>query len=132
MEWSTELQRISKAALKYGIDAAFVAAIRKVENGRPGREFGVLSVKATSYQSQLTICCATVRNNLIRFGANRNPLMKRPGPSKTLRIAYNTAFIEFFASRYAPVNAENDPTGLNKNWLKNIHYWYTQMILEGL
>jgi len=29
-------------------------------------------------------------------------------------------FIEFLGSRYCPIGAENDPTGLNKNWVSNI------------
>lgn len=29
-------------------------------------------------------------------------------------------FIDFMASAYAPVGASNDPTGLNKNWPKNV------------
>jgi hypothetical protein len=34
-------------------------------------------------------------------------------------------FIEFLGSRYAPTkNCANDPTGLNKNWVKNVRYFY--------
>jgi hypothetical protein len=29
-------------------------------------------------------------------------------------------FITFLARRYAPVGAANDPTGLNRNWEKNV------------
>ena len=29
-------------------------------------------------------------------------------------------FIEFLGSRYCPIGAKNDPTGLNKNWVKNV------------
>ena len=29
-------------------------------------------------------------------------------------------FIVFLGSRYCPVGAKNDPTGLNKNWVKNV------------
>lgn len=32
-------------------------------------------------------------------------------------------FIVFLGSRYCPVGAENDPTGLNKNWVKNVNYF---------
>ena len=31
-------------------------------------------------------------------------------------------FIEFLGARYCPVGAANDPTGLNKNWIKNVKY----------
>lgn len=33
-------------------------------------------------------------------------------------------FISFLQKRYAPLNATNDPQGLNRNWTKNVHYFY--------
>jgi len=30
------------------------------------------------------------------------------------------SFIAFLGSRYCPVGAKNDPTGLNKNWIGNV------------
>ena len=30
-------------------------------------------------------------------------------------------FIKFLGSRYAPIGAKNDPHGLNKNWVGNVH-----------
>lgn len=32
-------------------------------------------------------------------------------------------FIQFLGNRYCPVGAENDPTGLNKNWVGNVTYF---------
>ena len=32
-------------------------------------------------------------------------------------------FIEFLGARYCPVGANNDPEGLNKNWVKNVKYF---------
>lgn len=32
-------------------------------------------------------------------------------------------FITYLGSRYAPIGAKNDPTGLNRNWVKNVNYW---------
>ena len=37
-------------------------------------------------------------------------------------------FIEFLGSRYAPIGAENDPRGLNKNWVKNVKYFYEKEV----
>lgn len=34
-----------------------------------------------------------------------------------------TPFIDYLASKYAPINAKNDPTGLNRNWVKNVNYY---------
>jgi hypothetical protein len=33
-------------------------------------------------------------------------------------------FIRFLGNRYCPVGAANDPTGLNKNWIGNVNYFY--------
>ena len=35
-------------------------------------------------------------------------------------------FIEFLGSRYCPVGAGNDPKGLNKNWVRNVKYYYNK------
>lgn len=32
-------------------------------------------------------------------------------------------FIVFLGNRYCPIGAKNDPTGLNKNWIKNVKYF---------
>jgi hypothetical protein len=37
-------------------------------------------------------------------------------------------FIEFLASRYAPLNCANDPTGLNVHWVKNVRYFLNKEI----
>lgn len=36
-------------------------------------------------------------------------------------------FISFLGARYCPVGAANDPTGLNKNWIKNVRYFYERV-----
>jgi len=33
-------------------------------------------------------------------------------------------FITFLGKTYCPIGAKNDPTGLNKNWVKNVKYYY--------
>lgn len=32
-------------------------------------------------------------------------------------------FIDYLASRYAPIGAENDPTNLNRHWKKNVLFF---------
>jgi hypothetical protein len=32
-------------------------------------------------------------------------------------------FLLFLSRRYAPIGANNDPKGLNRNWLKNVRYY---------
>jgi len=33
-------------------------------------------------------------------------------------------FITFLGNRYCPIGAKNDPTGLNRHWVKNVKYHY--------
>jgi len=37
-------------------------------------------------------------------------------------------FIPFLAKTYAPIGASNDPTNLNKNWIKNVSHFYNKSI----
>ena len=33
-------------------------------------------------------------------------------------------FIDYLGKTYCPVGASNDPNGLNKNWVRNVKYYY--------
>ena len=33
-------------------------------------------------------------------------------------------FIAYLGSYYCPIGAKNDPIGLNRNWVKNVSYFY--------
>ena len=71
--------------------------------------YGIVSVKYKDEQEARRICLNTIRNNRKRYADY--------GYKK-----YNT-YLEFLASRYAPIGVKNDPKGLNKNWLKNVKYF---------
>ena len=88
--------------------APIVAAIRYAENGRAGKEYGILHprVKPT-YRSQAGWCAASAMKSYDRW-------VKAGRPGK---------YIAFLGARYCPVGADNDPNGLNKHWVKNVtHY----------
>lgn len=88
-----------------------VGAIYRAEGGPKARKpFGILSVPCAGYSECREVCYATVRNNYFRWID-----AGRPGE-----------YLEFLAKRYAPVGAENDPTGLNRNWLKNVRHFIEQ------
>lgn len=36
-------------------------------------------------------------------------------------------FISYLGSSYAPIGAKNDPNNLNKNWVKNVTYFYRRL-----
>lgn len=75
-------------------------SIRQAE-GNPN--YGILSVKCTSEPDCRKVCLNTIRNQYRRF-SEQNP----------------EAFVDSLAKRYAPLNADNDPKNLNKNWKKNV------------
>jgi len=91
--------------------APVVASIRHAENGGKGREYGILHprVKPT-YRSQAGWCSATVQKNYDRW----------------VKAGRKGDFISFLGARYCPVGADNDPTGLNKHWIKNVKYYLTR------
>src|SRR3990172_8702494 len=103
-----ESRVIQENAERAGIDPDFLRALRKVENGGPGREFGVLSVPAPTYEDQARIGAETVQKNIERF-------RKQGGqPIDPATGRYTEEFIRFFSGRYAPIGASNDPRGLNR------------------
>jgi hypothetical protein len=91
-------------------DQEIVNAIYKAEGGKKAKKpFGILSVECSGYDECRQICYNTVRNNRKRYADYGHK-------------QYDT-YLEFLSSRYAPVGASNDPSNLNKNWLKNVRYF---------
>lgn len=115
MTWPDEVAAIAaEAAGDMGLLAALVA-LRHVENGGPGREFGVLSVPAPTYAEQLHVAATSLRNQERR--------LPRVDPTITPRSPdgfFTPEFLRAFSARWCPVNAENDPTGLNANHADNL------------
>lgn len=105
---------IRRAALANGIDAPddwlILLAIRCAENGRPGRQFGVLHPKAvdTDLRTQAGWAAATIVANRRRWDGRGD-------------------FIDFLAGRYCP--AESDPVG-HANWKRNVRLFYAQFKQE--
>lgn len=80
-------------------------AIYKAEGGLKAKKpFGILSVPCEGYEECRQICLNTIRNNHIRWIRDGRP----------------KEYLEYLRDRYCPINADNDPKGLNKNWLKNV------------
>jgi len=77
-------------------------AIKVAEND-PTR-FGVRSEKVKSREEAQRVLDNSVRNNRLRWEK-----AGRPGK-----------FIDFMQKRWAPLKAENDPKGLNRNWAGNV------------
>lgn len=128
MTWDEEYALIKAAAYRYGLDAHFIAAIRKVENGGTGKEFGVLAISAPTYADQLRVACATVKHRLVQYNQNEPALYTYIAPDGDGVVIYSPAFIDWFASIWAPGGAGNDPHDLNRNWSNNCKYQYVHLL----
>jgi hypothetical protein len=118
---TNEKQMIKQVADEYnlrGDSRTLLFVIRILERGSVGREFGVLTPQAMRYpdnpqKSFITQC---------RWAAG------------TIKKRYNGNLKEF-ADRWCPIGAENDPTGLNKNFYGNTLFWMEKLtkrkILDG-
>lgn len=97
-----------------------VDSIYRAEGGAKAKKpFGILSVNCDGYSDCRAVCLNTVRNNWRRWQAGTHGARK-----------YRT-YIEFLGSRYAPGNAKNDPSKLNKNWVRNVSGIYSQLNRSG-
>ena len=85
--------------------APYVAAIRYAENGRAGREYGILHprVKPT-YRSQAGWCAATVQKNWDRWVAAGSV----------------GEYVTFLGGRYCPLDDPRDKDKLNQHWIPNV------------
>lgn len=90
----------------FGDDYLLLKAIWKAENGRPGREFGIMNPKANTLDLQAGWCAASIIKSRARWEK-----AGKPGD-----------FITFMGNRYCPPNAHP----LNKNWVTNVTYWFNK------
>jgi len=93
---------------------AVLLAIRCAENGRDGRQFGVLHPRAidTDLRTQAGWAAATVAKTWTRtLNAHGG---KEVSPA-------TEAFIDILAARYCPPSV--DPVG-HENWKKNVKFYY--------
>tara|TARA_R110000868_G_C10937028_1_gene766774 strand:- start:514 stop:1158 length:645 start_codon:yes stop_codon:yes gene_type:complete len=129
-----EHEVILNAAKRNGIDEndhetmSMLYAIRSTENGRAGKEFGVLHPNAVGKPGQTLDKQAGWASSI---------LMKRKGEwegmDSTTQAQYN-GFPHYLQSKYSPtIGATNDPKGLNNNWLKNFtHHYNENMSFENV
>ena len=104
-----EVRGLSRDPQTYFPLVTIFLAIRVSENGAAGREWGILRAEANTFRRQAGWAAATVNLNYDRWSRSKE------GP-----------FLQSLQRRYCPVGAENDPTGLNSNWLKNVTAWSEQ------
>jgi len=88
----------------YGDDYLILLAIRRAENGGPGRQFGIMDKRANTLDLQAAWCACSIVKARKRWNDAGRP----------------EGFIQFMGRRYCPPDANP----LNKNWVKNVQYWY--------
>lgn len=91
-----------------GEDFRILLAIRRAENGPPGREWGIMAPAANTFELQAAWAAVTIIKNRKRWSGEGD-------------------FVTFLRSRYAPMGAKNDPENLNRNWIRNVKYWLTKI-----
>lgn len=91
-------------------EQALVNAIYRAEGGAATRHpYGVLT--KYKHTSPRQACINTLRS--------KHKAWVKAGKPKT--------YLEFLRDRYAPIsNCANDPTKLNRNWLKNVRHFLEQ------
>ncbi|MGA1979495.1 MAG: hypothetical protein ABSG99_02865 [Sedimentisphaerales bacterium] len=116
-----ELEIIARAAERNncrGDDFLILLAIRRAENGGPGREFGIkhrLCRAAIEREPQRSLdiqagwAAATIVKNRCRW-----EFAGRPGE-----------FIDFLGDRYCPASVDSKG---NKNWKINVKYFYNKFL----
>lgn len=108
-KFGKEYDTIMDAATSNGIAAddhenlSILFAIRRHENGRPGREFGVLRPGATTLRKQAGEAAFALMKSRKAWNPKKQP-----------------NFITHLGSTYSPVGAENDPKNSNKNWIPGV------------
>lgn len=126
---SWEQDIILRVAGEWAIDPAALAAVRLIENGREGREFGVLVTShvpltglapgAPSYTEQAALAAETISNQERRYARDTGH-SPRGADGR-----YTEDFLRNLSARYAPVGAANDPRGLNSYHADNLVAAYT-------
>lgn len=87
-------------------------AIYLAEGGAKTKHpYGILKKYKTTTPRQA--CINTIKSGLRRWNAQG-----KKGNAND--------FIEFLGKTYCPIGAKNDPKGLNKNWVKNVVYFYNR------
>lgn len=87
-------------------------AIFRAEGGyKTKHPYGIL--KKYKKTSPRQACLNTIRSKYLAWKSIEGP--KAP-------------FLEYLASKYAPIGVANDPTNLNKNWLNNVRYFMAKNV----
>lgn len=97
---------------------AFMLTVRLIENGKKGTEFGVLHPDAinTDLKNQAEWAMSTLIKDNKRWHTDTLANGKKKSDY--------AGFIFYFADKWCPIGADNDPNNLNQYWLPNFQKYY--------
>ena len=96
-------------------------SIRMHEDGKEGRQFGILyPIRPKTYEGQARACANTIVNNYRRFNM------------KVTNHGEACEFIARLGNVYAPIGASNDPNNLNIYWTPSVISNYHTLVLKEM
>lgn len=95
---------VAHAARHFGVDAALIQAVVNAE-GDIIKAIKLDPPRVITREEALWITCRSAVHAMSDF-------LREHGD--------RSAFVDFWAARWAPVGAENDPKNLNTNWPRNV------------
>lgn len=126
-EFGIEYETIMAAASRndcVGDNLLILFAVRKAENGPPGNEFGVVSQRGSTLNTQAGWAAATIMKNRERWNAwaadNMKKNIKRwpniEGLPRSQDNLPQILFICYLGTNYCPLNTEV--------WVRNVCHWF--------
>lgn len=100
---------LSSWAVEINVDK-LADAIYLAEGKNSKYPYGIRSVVCHGEKECRKICINTIQNNIRRFEQNGGRGID--------------SYLVFLSNRYCPIGAGDDVSGINKNWLKNVKYYY--------
>lgn len=100
---------VAATAKHFGLDPKLLQAVVLAEGTREDTQAIVRAVQCSipSVKTRQEALEITARSAIHAMG-------------DFLKLHTPTLFVDFWADRWAPVGAKNDPTALNKNWPDNL------------
>lgn len=97
---------IAEVAKRFGLDPKWIEAVQKAEGGEDALVKAVRRSVPTcaDYAQALDITARSIVHRLSDYVKER----------------WLVDFVHFLGARWAPVGADNDPHGLNANWVPNV------------
>lgn len=99
---------VRKVANDFGLDPALLQAVVKAE-GDIVKAINCTFPAVTTREAALRITARSAVHAMCDF-------LK----ADKARVGMAAMFVDFWAARWAPVGATNDPTGLNRHWPRNV------------